>query len=732
MPRMVSGGCVAFVLAVMAAAGACSGQQDAPLPALDELLAQIAPDATWQSISDLQRQQLERHAMRVLEIDRRKWGREGLAAKERVLLTQRTQAMRENIDRVLGVKFSAELPDGFSLQRDVVNADLANALVGVYLIDMSDRAYLLYDHPEFRGWDGQKLTDLPILDDFERRDLAGYATAIDTRLRSLDETRLTPTEKAVRAKSLFTTRSVKHLGEPPVGSAGSFELAAMHGWPAERRPYTDDRALLDAYTASMFAKVREVNRGTLGSFMFNHETEFEKTVLEEYTLPPRLVTSILKLGNLHRTRTFAHPDHDRRCTLYSAEQRAAEWDTFTAGQISNADGQESMESYAATYAKLAQDRVPAIRQLAIDVVQRKFPRGSRLLTEGQRAAVVGQIAAETRPAAMLDTIYAALDKATGSPTASDALKAAAKEQTMVGGYADGEALRAKDTQAIDEMWKKARAYVIAHYSGYEVDLAPLIPARAKVSAVSEGAFALGGEVNIGLKKAWNKASLYSTVLHEMKHAIDQRSHRAVEGAALEGAATSVERQIWPRFVLEAMSGEAEKLPLALLITGIDNVRFTATTDATLKRYLRTSCAEGEPDTVDFVKRIVASYGYTDPDVLALRSQRAHDSTQYLQYDYGLVSYTDTMSFLERSVGGGVKVDAFLLQACGLSSARKSQAHVDRLAACVKNRRRSMPRPSALLRARPPIDLAAGRDRPLDRLWSRTKCRLRARAAAGPA
>jgi hypothetical protein len=63
----------------------------------------------------------------------------------------------------------------------------------------------------------------------------------------------------------------------------------------------------------------------------------------------------------------------------------------------------------------------------------------------------------------------------------------------------------------------------------------------------------------------------------------------------------------------------------------------------------------------------------------------NNGTQYLQYDYGLVSYTDTMSFLERAGGGG-KVDAFLLQACGLSSARKSQAHVDKLAACVKNRR----------------------------------------------
>ena len=104
----------------------------------------------------------------------------------------------------------------------------------------------------------------------------------------------------------------------------------------------------------------------------------------------------------------------------------------------------------------------------------------------------------------------------------------------------------------------------------------------------------------------------------MRIRFDQNSDRAFEGAAREGAATSVERQVWPRFILEAMSDEAERLPLALLITGINNVRFAATTDATLKLYLRKSCADGEPDTVDFVKKIVASYGYNDPEVLALR------------------------------------------------------------------------------------------------------------------
>jgi hypothetical protein len=677
---------IGFILGLAMFVGACARDREAPLPPLQEVLQQIPTEATWQSLSDEQRRQLEAHAALVVDRARRDWGRDGLSAKERALLTEGTPAMRENIDRVLSVTFAADLPGGFTFDRDVVHPELRHGLIGVYLIKMNDRAYHLFDHPEFRGWDGLKMVDLPILDHAQRKDLAAYAAAVEARLRAIDESRLSPTERALRGKAFFATRAVKHLAEPPVGPAGSFELAAMYGWAPERRPYTDDRTLLDAFNASMFATLRDVNRGTLQSFMLNYESEFDKTILEEYGLPTGLVESVLKLGTLYRTRVFAHPDRDRRCTIYAPEERAAAWDAFTASQISTADGQESMASYAAGFSKVAQSRVPEMRRLAVDVIDRAFPKGSKMLTDAQRAVVMAEIGAETRPAAMLTTLYSALDRATGSAVASDALKAAVEDQPMVGGYEDGESLRQTDATAIDEMWQKARVFIIANYSGYDVDLAALIPARAKISTVSETAFALGGEVNIGLKTAFNKASLYSTVLHEIKHAIDQKSGRAVEGAALEGGATSVERQAWPRFIREAMAKEAVHLPLALLITAIDDVRLTATTDATLQRYLRSSCRADEPDTVDFVKQIVASYGYSDPDVLSLRSQRAHDHTQYLEYEYGLVSYLDTMSFLEKAIGGQVKVDAFLLQACGLPSATKSQPHADRLAACVKNRR----------------------------------------------
>jgi hypothetical protein len=148
-------------------------------------------------------------------------------------------------------------------------------------------------------------------------------------------------------------------------------------------------------------------------------------------------------------------------------------------------------------------------------------------------------------------------------------------------------------------------------------------------------------------------------MHEIKHAIDQNSHAAVEGSAWEGAATTIERQVRPIFIEEAMAGQAALLPVARLKTENDNVRFTATTDATLRIFLRESCGSGEPDTIAYTEEIVRGYGYNDKDVLRLRSRRAHRSTQYLEYDYGLEMYTDLLSYLQNGVGSMPRVDAYL-------------------------------------------------------------------------
>jgi len=156
-------------------------------------------------------------------------------------------------------------------------------------------------------------------------------------------------------------------------------------------------------------------------------------------------------------------------------------------------------------------------------------------------------------------------------------------------------------------------------------------------------------------------------------------------AAAIFTATSVERQVWPLFIDEAMAANKSERLVAKLVTAWDNVRFTATTDATLKIFLR-PLGQSEPDSFEYAKQIVAGYGYTDPKILALRAKRANASTQYLQYDYGLVNYQELLAYLQAGVGQTPRVDAFLLQAYGMPSPRKTQASIDKLRACIKVRR----------------------------------------------
>ena len=117
------------------------------------------------------------------------------------------------------------------------------------------------------------------------------------------------------------TRAIKHFNRPPVGMWGSFTFATTYSWPPERRPYAEDKVLLDAYNASMFAEFRDVDRGTLEAFLLDYDKEFNEAWLRDQGMPPDLIKTVLKLGNLYKTRVLAHPNKDKRCTLYSTEQR---------------------------------------------------------------------------------------------------------------------------------------------------------------------------------------------------------------------------------------------------------------------------------------------------------------------------------------------------------------------------------------------------------------------------
>lgn len=654
-------------------------------PTIEQVLSRIAKGTTWQDLSPGLRADLETLAAAVLARDRMSWGVTGLQEKADLLGSSPTPAMTENIDRVLSITYASELPGKFQLARDVVNVDLKRMILRIYLAITDDRGFMLTNHPDFKSWDGLPVRELWLLDHKHVAAMAEWLRETEVGMRRIPDDALTPMEKALRAKSYFTTRAGRHFDRPAVGTNGSLGYAVLY--KLQPQPFESDQALLEAYNASMFSEFRDLNVGTLDAFMFDYESEFNQEWLKSQGMSDALADNILKLGNLFRTRIQALPERNSRCTIYSPAERNARWDTFTAGQITNADGSESLQSYSRLYQDIASRRLGTMRAIGRLTLERLFPDGSPELTAEQRLRVANLLNSETRPAMMMDTLVSALEEATGSTAASMKVKDAIARQPMVGGsYSAGDPVREADKAQILDMWSKLRAFMRREYSGYRVDINALIPLEPIIVSSGQNQFASRGQVNLSLGTAWNLASFSSTMMHEMKHAIDQNSHAAVEGAAWEGAATSVERQVWPIFIEEAMAGQAALIPVARLRTEIDNVRFTATTDATLKILLRESCGIDTPDTISYAEGIVQSYGYTDRDILRLRSRRAHRDTQYLQYDYGLTMYSDLLSYLQEGIGPTPRVDAFLLQACGSTSPRKDKVTIDDLKACIRDRR----------------------------------------------
>jgi hypothetical protein len=653
---------------------------------IEQLLTRVPDGANWQGLAPDLRARFQDRAASLLDRDRQSWGLAGLQRKEQVLLSSPTPAMTENIDRVLSVTFAPELPGGFKMAHDVENSELKRLLIRVYLAITDDRGYMLYNHPDFMGWDGMPVRELQLLDHEHVKAMATWLRQTEDDLRGLSDDKLSALEKVLRAKSYFTTRAGKHFDRPAVGINGSMSFSNLYALPPDKRPFASDAELLDAYNASMFANFREVNMGTLDAFMYDYESEFNQPQLKRQGMSDSLANNIVKLGELFRSRVQALPEKSVRCTIFSPSERDAHWDAFTAGLISNADGSDSMRSYAEKFQRIAAQRLMATWSLGRSMLERFFPDALELTTE-QRKRVSDRLLEERHPARIKDTLLAALDEATGGASASKKVSDAFDQQPMVGGnYTDGQPVRGADKTQILNMWNKIRAFIKREYSGYRVDISALVPAEPVIVTKGQNQYTLGGQVTLSLGTAWNLASLSSTMMHEIKHAIDQNSHAAVEGAAWEGAATSIERQVWPIFIEEAMAGQGVLLPAARIKTEIDNVRFTATTDATLKIFLRESCRDDEPDTIAYAEGIVRDYGYDDEETLHLRSRRAHRSWQYLEYDYGLAMYTDLLGHLQAGVGSGTRVDAYLLQACGLPSAKKDKVSVDQLKACIRERK----------------------------------------------
>lgn len=698
---------VSSLLALTLATGGCASEpagDDAQ--ALDQdvrgatnitaLLAKVPAGTPWNKLPWSTRYALERNAELYFKQVRHDWGTRGLDEKEARLVHAPTPAMIDNYDRLVRFLMSADTPEGFKASTDVKNAELGLALKRLYLVYIAERRQVTVSAttPEMRDWDGGEIRELLVPDATALEQQKAYAADIEKQLRALPQAQLTDVEKAIVSKAYFIVRQLKHgstgfnLGgddtQRPGPAAGwLYDVVTEYAPNGRVATYVDDEAFLQALNAFTFQRLLQVNVGTVDAFDWNHEQFTDPGWMKDSGLDPAAKVAgknYLTLAGWWKERVHALPSANNRCTVWSKTERNDLWDALTADNLTNADGGMTLDAYAKSYAGTITRRLDFMKATAAGAVDGAFPVGSPLLTEAQRAVVKQAIQRETKPAAIVETLTAALDQATGKTDASTKLKAELDGLTMIGGYAEGEALRPADDATVKAMWNDVKAYIAQRYAGKPIDLGALVPA-APIITTSDGIFAgSDGNVTVGLQNATNRASLYKTLLHEIKHVIDYRSHASVQGAAWEGAAVLTEDLVGMPMLSVVMANEAAKLPMYSLQVAIDEVRLTATTDATLKVLLRSSCTAKEPDSIAFAKGIVASYGYTNPDTLTLRSRRAHNGAQYLSYDLGSVVYADLMTWLGQQAGASV--DPMLLQACGMPSPNKDAAAVTKLKTCL--------------------------------------------------
>jgi hypothetical protein len=146
------------------------------------LLSQVPDGATWQDLTSDLRTDFQKRASALLVRDRQSWGLSGLQQKEDLLLSALTPAMTENIDRILSVTYASDLTGGFKMARDVENVDFKRLLIRVYLAITDDRAFMLYNHPDFKGWDGMPVKELQLLDQEHVKAVAIWQQQTEDRL----------------------------------------------------------------------------------------------------------------------------------------------------------------------------------------------------------------------------------------------------------------------------------------------------------------------------------------------------------------------------------------------------------------------------------------------------------------------------------------------------------------------------------------------------------------------
>jgi hypothetical protein len=179
------------------------------------------------------------------------------------------------------------------------------------------------------------------------------------------------------------------------------------------------------------------------------------------------------------------------------------------------------------------------------------------------------------------------------------------------------AMRGADEATIKSMFEDVKSWVAETHRGYPIDIESLYPSiTLTVTTDNNANTVFPGKISLGVGTARSKYEHYSTLLHELRHAVayareatalDKSSVRFDEGIAVEGSGVAAEDLLIQPFARHVFGSNRTYL-LNALAYGIRDARFAGTTDATLAKYYQGGCSgSGDLDTIAFAKQIAVTY-----------------------------------------------------------------------------------------------------------------------------
>jgi len=682
------------------------------------LLKDVPVTTKWADLPVAIKAELRKLAADRLAAFRTRWAGEALAKKETILLGCPTVAMTTAIDDYYRKTYDTVVPMTFSL-KNIKSVAFARALVRHYLGTIAaNRATMTYPTGKLpnRDWDGASPFDsvrLPDKRTFE--DIKAYNAQVVRDLRSIDDAALDNLATMLRQRVLFDARAhaVGAFSGDSFGG-GDMETACeivgldydiLGGYQLDKgRPTifaSDDEVLRETNALYLHnTELRWLDVGTLASALkLTLCSGWGPDRIQELVGDPAtndVAKGIILLQQWWIERVLASADAQKKCSVYSSQDRALIWEAFTADQHSNNDSSSSMDTYQTQLNIYRDDKTAQYRHTATLALRQVFPNDS-VLTSAEHQRVVAAINAETAFGLLPSKIAVAIDAAQGKingPAATVWKHAVQVNVGRIGGnYNPNDAVRPRDEVAVTTMFGEVKTWIANQYQGYPIEIVSLFPYISLIIDTSNNAVTDStATIRFGVGTSRSKMEYYSLLLHELRHAVyyawkvnapDKSKVKEDEGPVAEGSGVAVEALLLELFVKQTLKNDTA-YALYALDYGIRDARYVATTDATLQRYFRSSCGGAhEANTLDFARGIGMAYGLTGllADNMALR---AHAGTQYFQYISGGLPMLADIAYLQDHTDPSRqrRIDPFVLFACGLNTPRRDAAYIGALKVCM--------------------------------------------------